>query len=56
MEHIADIMKPNKVIISSLLKAIEIFELHLFGDKEKLEDIAIRRNNSKKETGLHLKK
>ena len=33
-----------------------MFELRLIGDKEKVDVIAIRCINSKKETGLYMKK
>ena len=47
-------MKTNKVIVTSLLKAFVMFEFHLIGNKEKLNVIAIRCINCKKETGLYL--
>ena len=61
MEHTANIIKPNKGIIPSLLKVFAIFELRLIYDKDKLEAIAIRYINCKKATGFfkelqHLKK
>ena len=55
MEHTANILKPNKGLIPSLLKVFAIFELRLIDDRYKLEDIAIRCINSKKETGLYLR-
>ena len=48
-------MKTKKGIITSLLNPFEIFELSLIGDKEKLDVIAIRCINCKKETSLYLK-
>ena len=54
MEHTANLMKTNKGIIPSLLKAFSMFELRLIGDKEKLDFIAIKCINYKKATGLHL--
>ena len=56
MEQNANIINPNKGIIPSLLKVFEMFELRLIGDNDKLDTIAIRCINSKKETGLYLKK
>ena len=53
IEHTANIMNPNKGIITSLLKAFSIFEFRLIGDKEKLDVLAIRCINCKKETGLY---
>ena len=53
MEHTANIINPNKGIITSLLKVFEMFGVHLIGDKDKLEAIAIRCINCKKETGLY---
>ena len=47
-------MNTKKRIIPSLLKAFAMFELRLIGDKEKLDIIAIRCINYKKETGLYL--
>ena len=54
MEHTANIMKTRSGIITSLLKEFAMYELRLFGDKEKLDVIAIRCINCKKETGLYL--
>ena len=51
MEHTANIMKINKGIIPWLLKVFAMFELSLIGAKEKLDIIAIRCINCKKETG-----
>ena len=53
MEYTANIIKPNKGIIYLLLKVFAMFEVSLIDDKDKLEAIAIRCINSKKETGLH---
>ena len=55
MEHTENITKTNKGLISSLLKVFAMFDLHLIGDKEKLDVIAIRCINCKKETGLFKK-
>ena len=55
MERTANIMNINKGIMTSLLKVFAMFELRLIGDKEKLDVIAIRCINCKKETGLYLK-
>ena len=54
MEHTANIMNPNKGIITSLLKSFAMFELRLIVDKYKLYNIAIRCNHYKKGTGLYL--
>ena len=54
MEHTANIMKTNRGMIPSLLKAFLMFELRLIVDKEKLYVITIRCINCKKETGLYL--
>ena len=54
MEHTANLMKTNKGMITSLSKVFSMFEMCLIGDKEKLDVIAIRCINSKKETGLYL--
>ena len=54
MEHTTNILKPNKGLISSLLRVFEMFELHLFDDRYKGEAIDIRFINCKKETGLYL--
>ena len=54
MEHTTNIMRTNKGLISSLLKVFAMFDLHLIGDKEKLDVIAIRCINGKKETGLYI--
>ena len=37
MEHTANILKPNKGLIPSLLEAFSMFELRLFDDKYKVE-------------------
>ena len=60
IEHTANIIKPNKGIITSLLKVFFMFQLRLFDDKHNEEGniadtIAIRCSNSNKETGLYLK-
>ena len=49
-DHTANILNPNKGIIPSLLKVFAIFELRLIDDRDKVEVIAIRCTNSKKET------
>ena len=53
IEHTKNILKPNKELIPSLLKAFDIFQLHLFDNKQDKEVnavdiIAIRCSNSKK--------
>ena len=55
MEHTANIIKPNKGMIPSLLKVFEMFVLHLIDDKDKLDAIDIRCINCKKATGLFLR-
>ena len=52
MEHTANIIKPNKGMISSLLKVFEIIEFRLIDNKDKFNTIYIRCINSKKATGL----
>ena len=54
MEHTENILKPNKGLISSLLKVFDMFELRLTYDKEKLDVISIMCINCKTETGLYL--
>ena len=54
MEHTANILNPNKGLIPSLLKLFAMFELRLIDDRDKVEAIAIRCINCKKETGLYL--
>ena len=54
MEHTANILKPNKAMIPSLLNLFAMFELCLIDDKDKLDAIAIRCINCKKETVLYL--
>ena len=47
MEHTVNIMKTNKGIIPSLLKAFAMFELRLIDDRDKVDVIAIRGINCK---------
>ena len=54
MEHTANILKPNKGLIPSLLKVFSMFDLRLIDDIDKVEAIAIRCINCKKETGLYV--
>ena len=54
MEHTANILKPNKGLINSLLKLFAMFDFRLIDDRDKVEAISIRCINSKKETGLYL--
>ena len=54
MEHTANILKPKQGLITSLLKLFAMFDLRLIGDINKVEAIAIRCINCKKETGLYL--
>ena len=42
MEHTANILKPNKGLIISLLKVLSMFELRLIDDRDKVEAISIR--------------
>ena len=51
MEHTANILKPNKGIIPSLLKLFEMFELRLIDYKYKLDAISISCIKNKKATG-----
>ena len=60
IEHTANILEPNKGLISSLLNVFAMFQLHLFYDKHNEEDnlvdaIAIICINCNKDTGLHIK-
>ena len=55
MEHTANILNPNKGLITSLLRVFAMFELRLIYDRGELEAIAIRCINCKKETCLYLK-
>ena len=55
MEHTANILKPNKGLIPSLLNVFVMCQLRLFDDKYGVEIIAIRCINSKKETCLYLR-
>ena len=48
-KHTSNIIKPNKGIIHSLLKLFTIFQLRLFDDRYKVEAIAIRFINLKKD-------
>ena len=53
MEHTANIINTNNGLITSLLKVFEIIELRLIDDRDKVDVIAIRCINCKKETGLY---
>ena len=58
--HTANILKPNKGLIPSLLQLFAMFQLRLFYDKYNEEGnivyaIATRCSNFNKETGLHIK-
>ena len=60
IEHTANILKPNKGLITSLLKLFAVFQLRLFDDKHNEEDnvvgsISIRCIKCNKDTGLHIK-
>ena len=48
MEHTANILKPNKGLITSLLRVFPMFQLSLIYDKYELEAIYIRCINRKK--------
>ena len=48
MEHTENILNLNKGQIPSLLKVFDMFELRLIDDKDKVESIAIRCINCKK--------
>ena len=52
MEHTVNILKPNKAIITLLLRAFEMFESRLIDDKDKLDTMDIRCIKCKKETFL----
>ena len=54
MEHTANIINPNKGLIPSLLHIFSMLEFILIDNGDKLEAVAIRCINSKKETGLYL--
>ena len=54
MEHTANIINPKQGLIISLLKAFDMFEFCLIDNKDKVEYMAIRCINCKKETGLYL--
>ena len=55
MKHTANILNPNKGLITSLLKVFVMFELSLVYERDKVESIAIMCINSKKGTGLYLR-
>ena len=55
MEHTANILKPKKGLVTSLLKVSDMFDFRLIDDEYKLEVISIRCINCKKETGLYLR-
>ena len=55
IKHTAEILNPNKGLITSLLMVSDMFELRLIDDRDKVEAIAIRCINCKKETGLYLR-
>ena len=54
MEHTANILNPKQGLITSLLRLFFMFGLRLSDDKNKLEDVAIRCINCKKETSLYI--
>ena len=54
MEHIENILNPNKGLILSFLEVFAMFKLCLSDDEEVEEIIATRCINCKKETGLYL--
>ena len=55
MEHTTNIMNPKQGLINSLLKVFSMFELSLIDERDKLEVIAIRCINCKKEIVLYLR-
>ena len=55
MEHTENILKPKQGIVASLLKVFAIIELRLIDDIDKVEAIATRCINYKKETYLYLR-
>ena len=54
MEHTANILKPNKETIHSLLKVFSMLELRSIDYRDNVEAISIRCINSKKSIGLYL--
>ena len=54
MEHTENIINTNRGLIPSLLRVFGMFGLRLIDDRDKLEAVAIRCINCKKETGLYL--
>ena len=54
MEHTANILNPNKGLITLLLNIFAMFDLSLNDDRDKVEAIAIRCINCKKEIGVYL--
>ena len=54
MEHNANILRPDKGLIPSLLNLFSMFELSLIYYIDKVGAIDIRCINCKKETGLYL--
>ena len=55
IEHSANILKPNKGMISSLLNLFTMFDLYFIDDKDEVEAKSTRGINCKKETGLYLR-
>ena len=54
MEHNENILNPKQGLITSLFKVFAMFELRYIYDRNKMEAIAIKCINCKKETGLYL--
>ena len=50
MERTANILKPNKGLIPSLLKYFAMFQFRIIGDKYDVDSIAIMCINYKKKT------
>ena len=55
MEHTENIIDPKQGLITSLLRLFATFDLRLIDYIDKLEAIAIRCINGKKQTGLYLR-
>ena len=49
MEHTSNILNPKQGLITSLLKVSVMIELYLIDDRDKLEAIAIKCINCKKQ-------
>ena len=54
MEHTANLLNTKQGLVPSWLNIFSMFGLRLIYDRDKMEDVAIRYINCKKETGLYL--